>query len=166
MKKAILFLVSFVFVSTAHAGLADQVDQGWKRTADRQAAMMLAKYRDVFIGAGWRYHISPSMLFGIMMTESHGDSRALSHAGAKGCMQLKQEALDDIGKSGVDRTDCVASIYAAAAYLALLRERHGYQSPEELAMAYAKGGNGSRKISDPYGHSYALRMRYGAVLFH
>lgn len=84
--------------------------------------------------------------------ESRFDPDALSPAGAVGVMQFMEPTWEEMITLGVvapstNRTDAKASIYAGAAYMALLRRKWWFERPDAdryaLALASYNAGMGS-----------------------
>ena len=78
--------------------------------------------------AARRFGIPEKWIWAVMRVESHGDSRAVSSAGAMGLMQIMPATWADLsGRYGLgdDPFDVRANIMAGAAYLRAMHDRYG-----------------------------------------
>lgn len=89
-----------------------------------------------FAGIEKRRNLPKNALAALMMTESHGDSNATSHAGGEGIMQIVRR-----WHPGVNPRDNKAAAEYAAAYLERLLKRYG--GDLKLALNAYNWGEGS-----------------------
>lgn len=113
----------------------------------------------IYDDAGAQYGVDPNLLRSLVSTESHGDTTAVSSAGATGPAQIMPDTAAALGVT--DPTDPAQAIPAAAR---LLRENFDrYQDPQ-LAIAAYHGGTDTanwgpktmayvQKVQDAY-HGY------------
>jgi soluble lytic murein transglycosylase-like protein len=103
--------------------------------------------------ASQRFAIPETWIWRVMHVESRGRSRAVSHAGAMGLMQIMPATwtmLTARYRLGSDPFDIRANILAGAAYLRLMWDRYGdvslmlaaYNAGPGRADAYAAGRRG------------------------
>lgn len=103
--------------------------------------------------AARRFAIPEAWIWRVMHVESRGRSRAVSHAGAMGLMQIMPATwamLTARYRLGSDPFDVRANIHAGAAYLRMMWDRYGdvslmlaaYNAGPGRADAYAAGRRG------------------------
>jgi Rod binding domain-containing protein len=83
----------------------------------------ISNFGDIINEASSKYRLSPELLETIIMTESSGNPKAVSSAGAKGLMQLADTTASDMGVKNV--FDPEENIHAGAKYLRVLIDRFG-----------------------------------------
>ncbi len=106
---------------------------------DREDAMgprtLLDRWNPVVREAAARFHIPPMWLRAVMRNETggrtvqEGDQPITSHAGAQGIMQLMPETYSQMAERhalGADPFNPRDNVFAAAAYLAWLKQRYGF----------------------------------------
>lgn len=77
----------------------------------------------------------------VMRAESGGDARAISSAGALGCMQVMPSTWRDLqghGVAGPDPFDARSNMIAGAIYLRTMHDRYGW--PDALSAYHAGAG--------------------------
>ncbi|MCV2489496.1 transglycosylase SLT domain-containing protein [Geodermatophilus sp. YIM 151500] len=94
-------------------------------------------YADLFVQAGTRHGVDPSLLAAVAQRESGFDSRAVSPAGAQGLMQFMPATARGLG---VDPLDPASAVDGAARYLGDLTRRFG---STDLALAAYNAGPGT-----------------------
>lgn len=128
-----------------------------------------------------REGVDPRFIHAVIWQESKYDSRALSHAGAQGLMQLMPATARRFGCK--DANDVPSNVEAGTKYLAWLLKR--FEGDVRLALAGYNAGEGSvdkyngvppygetqdyvRKISSRYGKTYhpVLSPDDAKVAFH
>ena len=77
--------------------------------------MKMGRYASFVDHAAKTHDVEPELLFAVMRQESGGDPNAVSHAGAKGLMQLIDSTAAEMGVS--DSFDPVQNIHGGAKYL-------------------------------------------------
>ena len=103
--------------------------------------------------AAQRFAIPEAWIWRVMHAESRGRSRAVSHAGAMGLMQIMPATWTMLSaryRLGTDPFDVRANILAGAAYLRMMWDRYGdvslmlaaYNAGPGRADAYAAGRRG------------------------
>jgi peptidoglycan DL-endopeptidase CwlO len=101
------------------------------------AALAGVPYADLFVRAGTRHGVDPSLLAAVAAQESGFDSRAVSPAGALGLMQFMPATARGLG---VDPLDPASAVDGAARYLSDLTRQFGSTS---LALAAYNAGPGT-----------------------
>ncbi len=91
-------------------------------------------YRDLFVSAGAKYGLSPSLLAAVAKTESGFNPNATSGAGAKGLMQFMPATAAGMG---IDPLDPAQAIDGAGRYLSAQLARFG---SIDLALAAYNAG--------------------------
>ena len=106
-------------------------------TASSGGGLAGVPYSDLFVSAGARYGVDPSLLAAVAKTESNFDSSAVSSAGATGLMQFMPATASSLG---VDASDPASAVDGAARYLRQLTDQFGSTS---LALAAYNAGPGT-----------------------
>jgi len=101
-------------------------------------SMVGVPFSDLFEQAGARHGVDPALLAAVAQVESGYDSRAVSHAGARGLMQLMPATASGLGVT--DPFDPAQAVDGAARLLAGHLERFG---STELALAAYNAGPGA-----------------------
>jgi hypothetical protein len=94
-------------------------------------------YADLFVTAGSRHGVDPSLLAAVAQQESNFNPRAVSGAGAQGLMQFMPGTA---GGLGVNAFDPASAVDGAARYLGQLTRQFG---STELALAAYNAGPGT-----------------------
>jgi hypothetical protein len=94
-------------------------------------------YANLFVAAGNRHGVDPSLLAAVAQQESNFDSRAVSPAGAQGLMQFMPGTATGLG---VNAFDPASAVDGAARYLSSLHRQFG---STELALAAYNAGPGA-----------------------
>jgi len=166
VKKFAIVIFFILPFSINAADLYDYSDlsEDWKRSV-REAAPVIEKEYGAFIeGLAWDNQLSASMIKAMLVAESLGDPKAISHHDAKGCMQLKDAAIADTGVKG-DPFDCRTSIRMAVSYLVILRDVEGYDFPERRMVGYHDGRTGGKRIKNVLDHKYVKKVHYALRFF-
>ncbi|MCA9492811.1 MAG: transglycosylase SLT domain-containing protein, partial [Myxococcales bacterium] len=137
--------------SRDHHHTARHVYGVWEKMEDPEAArdMMRLGYplaHDRFVWAHGRDHdVDPLLVMGLMRQESTYNPTAMSHAGARGAMQimprtghLLADLVHDVAFSAGDLEDPVFAVGYGIRYLGLLLDR--YEGAYPLAVASYNGG--------------------------
>jgi peptidoglycan DL-endopeptidase CwlO len=106
-------------------------------SASSGAALAGVPYADLFVRAGNRHGVDPSLLAAVASQESGFDSRAVSPAGAQGLMQFMPATARGLG---VNPLDPASAADGAARYLGDLTRQFGSTS---LALAAYNAGPGN-----------------------
>lgn len=95
----------------------------------------LVRYHGIVNEAASKYGLDTELLYAVIQQESAGDPTAVSHAGAKGLMQLIDSTASDMGVE--DSFDPRENIMGGAKYLREQLDRFG--NVEEALAAYNAG---------------------------
>lgn len=117
LRAVLIFLGSLVAISSASA-----------TPYDREINAVAA-----------RFSVSPRLVHAVVKVESNYNKNALSHAGAKGLMQLMPKTAKRFGVS--NRANPVQSLRGGTQYLAWLLKR--YKGDLKLALAGYNAGEGA-----------------------
>lgn len=95
-------------------------------------------YADLFVAAGRKHGVDPALLAAIAKAESSYNPRAVSHAGAKGLMQLMPGTARDLGVNPLDPSQAVDGA-------ARLMSRHlrSFGGRVDLSLAAYNAGPGN-----------------------
>lgn len=96
--------------------------------------------------AAARFELSEGLILAVMRTESGGNPRAISPAGAMGLMQIMPATWPGLSaqhRLGADPFDIRANILAGAAYLRAMLDRYG-----DPGIALAAYNAGPRRVDD------------------
>ncbi len=93
----------------------------------------------VFADIAGRYNLDPALLKAVAHAESNFSPDAISHAGAKGIMQLTDPTAETLGVTNV--FDPVQNIEGGAKYLRAMLDRYG--GDVSLALAAYNAGPGA-----------------------
>jgi hypothetical protein len=97
--------------------------------------MAVNDYSSLYESAGKQYNVDPALIRAVVGTESDGNPRAISGAGAEGVAQLMPKTARSLGVS--DSFDPAQAIPGAAKLLAENLDRYG--SPDKAILAYHGG---------------------------
>lgn len=118
---------------------------GRAKTITETQAKRLAKLAPIIQEASAKYNVPVELICGVILQESGGRSRAVSHAGAKGLMQLMPATAK---RFGVKNTfDAKENIEGGTKYLRWLLDR--FDGNIELALA---GYNAGEANVEKYGN--------------
>lgn len=98
-----------------------------------------SEFDQLLTDAAQRYDLDPALLKAVAQTESNFSTTAVSHAGAKGIMQLMDATAHQLGVS--NSFDPVQNIDGGARFLRHLLDR--YNGNEVLALAAYNAGPGA-----------------------
>ena len=153
-------------------GLAEVTELFRRRlpAAYRARAPRLAR---ALLNSARRHRLSPSLLLGVIATESSFDPRARSAQGAVGLMQLKRATALEVARRArlplSDLTDPEQNICLGVAYLAGLRDRYLYSrwylaaynlGPTRLRRRLSESprtGTAAGYVEKIHGHARLLR---------
>lgn len=99
-------------------------------------AARLSRYAPVIEGAARRYGVPVELICGVILQESGGNARAVSHCGAKGLMQLMPGTARRFGVT--NSFDPVQNIHGGTRYLRFLLDR--FKGNFKLALAGYNAG--------------------------
>ncbi len=102
-------------------------------------ANRLAKYAPIIQEMAAKHNVPVELICGVILQESAGKSRAVSHAGAKGLMQLMPATAKRFGVKNV--FDPVQNIEGGTKYLSWLLKK--FDGKMELALAGYNAGEGN-----------------------
>jgi|694.fasta_scaffold28748_2 tape measure domain-containing protein len=108
-----------------------------------KALSEVAQFKDMFEKSGTKYGVSPSLLASMAVQESHGNTQAVSYAGAKsglGLMQIGESTAQTYKLALKDRLDPEKSIETAAKIMADLLKT--FNGDVRLALAAYNAGKG------------------------
>ena len=109
-----------------------------QRPPIRQAPSIRERYGNLIDAAAKETNLDSSLIQSVIEIESAGNSRAESHAGAKGLMQLMDSTASDLGVQDV--FDPAQNIKAGSQYLKSQLDRFG---DLKLALAAYNAGPGN-----------------------
>lgn len=113
------------------------------------------KYTDIVEKNANEFSLPPSLVYGIIHTESHFDSEAVSHAGAKGLMQLMDATFEWVQKKLPEEPAPLSNIFEPSVNIRsgckvmqiLLKQ---FDNLETALAAYNAGsGNVSKWLKNP-----------------
>lgn len=108
-----------------------------------KALSEVAQFKDMFEKSGAKYGVSPTLLASMAVQESHGNTQAVSYAGAKsglGLMQIGESTAQTYKLAAKDRLDPEKSIDTAAKIMADLMKT--FNNDVRLALAAYNAGKG------------------------
>lgn len=105
-------------------------------TANYGSTLSSSAYDELIAVAGAKYGVSPSLIKGVIQSESSFRSDAVSSAGAKGLMQLMDETARSLGVT--DSFDPNQNIDGGTRFLSFLLRKYDGSAPIALA-AYNAG---------------------------
>ncbi|HET8575166.1 MAG TPA: lytic transglycosylase domain-containing protein [Candidatus Paceibacterota bacterium] len=142
-------------------GVSASVSSGWKHSALQEIDLVQSKYGDLIQEEAQKNGLDPKFVTAIIVVESGGDPNALSNVGAQGLMQVMPVAKVDTGISG-DLWNPTDNIEIGTAYLAQLKNRYGFTSPQAIAVAYNMGPNSAKNMSQSAisNHGYAKKVSF------
>jgi soluble lytic murein transglycosylase-like protein len=105
------------------------------QSTDTVDAYEAGRYADMINDAGAKYGVDPTLIAAVTKAESGFNSRAVSHAGAKGLMQL----MDSTAKTlGIDNSfDPAANVDGGTRFLSEMLRK--FKKPELALAAYNAG---------------------------
>lgn len=106
--------------------------------ADDRMLGKLQEYEPLIRAAANRYNLPPELIAGVVWQESRGNSRAVSHCGAMGLMQLMPATAANLGVSNA--FDPIQCIDGGAKYLRQMLDKFGRV---EFAVAAYNAGPGN-----------------------
>lgn len=104
-----------------------------------EQAQRLAQYAPHINACARKYHVPVSLICGVILQESGGNSRAVSHCGAQGLMQLMPGTARRFGVT--NSMDPRQNIEGGTRYLSFLKERFKGNIPLMLAAYNSGEGN-------------------------
>lgn len=102
-------------------------------------AQRLAKYAPIIQQAAQKYNVPVELVCGVILQESGGNYRAVSHCGARGLMQLMPATARRLGVT--NSFDPVQNIMGGTKYLRMLLDR--FDGNLALAVAGYNAGEGN-----------------------
>ncbi len=107
--------------------------------ASGELSPKMMQYMSHIKQAAARYNLPPELIAGIIWQESRGNSKAVSHCGAQGLMQLMPETARHLGVK--DPFDPAQNIEGGSKYIRQMLDRFGGNA--ELAVAAYNSGPGN-----------------------
>lgn len=123
---------SHVFAPSVSATQSDEIPLGLPTSGDPELDRIIFR-------AGGRHGIDPRFIHAVIWQESKYQSKALSHAGAQGLMQLMPATARRFGCT--DPSDVTANVEAGTKYLSWLLKR--FNGDVQLALAGYNAGEGA-----------------------
>lgn len=125
------------------------------------AKLNTADLHQILARAGQEHNLDVDLLASVIKAESNGNSRAVSHAGARGLMQLMPATASQLGVHDIFAPD--QNVQGGSAYLdALLRQYH-----DNLALALAAYNAGPEAVAKYHGiPPYRETRAYVARVIH
>ncbi len=101
----------------------------------RRTSIPWCEWESIIVDAGHVFGLDPVFIAAMIKTESNFDHRAVSHAGARGAMQIMPETQKELGLS--DPFDARANVFAGCRFIRSLLIK--YNSTELALAAYNAG---------------------------
>ncbi|MBQ7607711.1 MAG: lytic transglycosylase domain-containing protein [Desulfovibrionaceae bacterium] len=101
----------------------------------RRASLPLREWVDIIVDAGHAYGLDPVFIAAMIKAESNFDHKAVSHAGARGAMQIMPGTQKQLGLS--EPFDARANVYAGCKFIRSLLLK--FNSTELALAAYNAG---------------------------
>jgi len=117
----------------------NSVKLGKSRKISQKHAKRLARYAPLIEKAARKHNVPVELICGVILQESGGNSRAVSHCGAQGLMQLMPDTAKRFGVK--DSFNAAQNIDAGTKYLGWLLKR--FDGDVELALAGYNAGEGN-----------------------
>lgn len=129
--------------------------------SNRPAKLTPVDLREMLVRAGTEHNLDVDLLASVVKTESDGNTRAVSHAGAQGLMQLMPKTAAGLGVRDSFQPD--QNVRGGSAYLdALLTRYH-----DNLALALAAYNAGPEAVDKYHGiPPYSETRAYVARVIH
>lgn len=121
------------------ARLEAQTEKAASRRPGEVRGMPPSTFDNLIEEASQRHGVDPQLVKSLIKVESNFDPDAVSHAGAKGLMQLMDGTAADLGVT--DSFDVAQNIDGGVAYLAQQLRR--FRGDERLALAAYNAGPGA-----------------------
>ena len=109
------------------------------------AKLSLADLHEMLAAAGERHHLDADLLASVVKAESNGNTRAVSHAGARGLMQLMPKTAAEEGVS--DSFEAEQNVRGGSTYLNELLIRYH----DNIALALAAYNAGPAAVDKYHG---------------
>ena len=109
------------------------------RTNQRLMEARQSEFDHLIVASAEKYNLDPALLKAVVQAESNFSANAVSHAGAKGLMQLMDSTARQLGV--VNPFNPIENIDGGARFLSQLLQRYG--GNETLALAAYNAGPGA-----------------------
>ncbi len=127
------------FLERLQERLAERPPQPTRQQGQGDASISATQFDALIEQASARYGVDPQLVKSVIKVESNFDPGAVSHAGAKGLMQLMDATAADLGVE--DSFDVAQNINGGVAYLAQQLRR--FDGDVRLALAAYNAGPGT-----------------------
>lgn len=149
-----IFLTLFFFVAfpPLHAFAAEAY---LKENAPGFIDKTRAAYGTMVNKAALLHNADPRLILSVIVVESEGNARVVSHRGAQGLMQLMPKTARAMGAK--NPKEPLQNILAGTKYLKVLERDGAFDSPQEVLVAYNMGPNAAKRWlarhpSEEYGY--------------
>jgi soluble lytic murein transglycosylase-like protein len=120
-------------------------DQAARANPSLQARLTSADVDEILTAAGKEHNVDVDLLAAVVKAESDGNTKAVSHAGARGLMQLMPGTANDLGVK--DSFEPEQNVRGGSAYLDALLSRYH----DNLALALAAYNAGPAAVDKYHG---------------
>lgn len=118
-------------------------------------------YGPMIASSALLHDYDPKLILAVIIVESEGNARVVSHRGAEGLMQLMPRTARAMGAK--DSKEPFQNILAGTRYLKELEDRYGFDSPQEALVAYNMGPTRAKRFlarTTPSEYRYVSDVMY------
>lgn len=121
----------------------------------------LGLYGSMIASAALLHDYDPKLIVAVIVVESEGNAKVVSHRGAEGLMQLMPRTARAMGAK--DTKEPFQNILAGTRYLRELEDNYGFDSPQEALVAYNMGPTRAKRFlarATPSEYGYVSDVMY------
>jgi hypothetical protein len=121
----------------------------------------LRLYGPMIASAALLHDYDPKLILAVIVVESEGNAKVVSHRGAEGLMQLMPRTARAMGAK--DSKEPFQNILAGTRYLRELEDNYGFDSPQEALVAYNMGPTRAKRFlarTAPSEYGYVANVMY------